>query len=127
MPRGTTLGLIGPNGAGKSTTIRMLMGMLRITSGRARLLGIDVSENMADSVAMIYEGKLLVHRPVDELLSSAKRVLAELPDGISYWSQRWGWPATEGLRMEWLGGICLGRGVVTFLAGSGYYLRRIEP
>jgi ABC-2 type transport system ATP-binding protein len=41
VPRGTTLGLIGPNGAGKSTTIRMLMGMLSITSGQARVLGID--------------------------------------------------------------------------------------
>ena len=41
VPRGTTLGLIGPNGAGKSTTIRMLMGMLSITSGKARVLGID--------------------------------------------------------------------------------------
>jgi ABC-2 type transport system ATP-binding protein len=38
---GTTLGLIGPNGAGKSTTIRMLMGMLSITAGQARVLGID--------------------------------------------------------------------------------------
>ena len=32
----------GPNGAGKSTTIKMLMGMLSITAGEARVLGIDV-------------------------------------------------------------------------------------
>ena len=39
IPRGSTFGLIGPNGAGKSTTIKMLMGMLSITSGEARVLG----------------------------------------------------------------------------------------
>lgn len=41
VPPGMALGLIGPNGAGKSTTIRMLMGMLSISSGQARVLGID--------------------------------------------------------------------------------------
>ena len=43
IPRGSTFGLIGPNGAGKSTTIKMLMGMLSITAGEARVLGIDVA------------------------------------------------------------------------------------
>jgi ABC-2 type transport system ATP-binding protein len=43
IPAGSTFGLIGPNGAGKSTTIRMLMGMLPITSGSARVLGHDVT------------------------------------------------------------------------------------
>jgi ABC-2 type transport system ATP-binding protein len=41
VPRGTAFGFIGPNGAGKTTTIRMLMGMLRATSGRSRVLGLD--------------------------------------------------------------------------------------
>ncbi|HET9650171.1 MAG TPA: ABC transporter ATP-binding protein [Microlunatus sp.] len=34
-------GFLGPNGAGKSTTIRILLGLLRPTSGTARLLGGD--------------------------------------------------------------------------------------
>jgi ABC-2 type transport system ATP-binding protein len=42
VPRGCTYGLLGPNGAGKSTTIKMLMGMLSISSGTARVLNIDV-------------------------------------------------------------------------------------
>ncbi len=42
IERGSTFGLLGPNGAGKSTTIKMLMGMLSITAGEARVLGVDV-------------------------------------------------------------------------------------
>jgi ABC-2 type transport system ATP-binding protein len=38
---GEVHGFLGPNGAGKSTTIRVLLGLLRIDSGRASLLGGD--------------------------------------------------------------------------------------
>ena len=40
--RGETLGLLGPNGAGKSTTVRVLVTLLRPTSGRALVAGHDV-------------------------------------------------------------------------------------
>jgi len=38
---GTVFGLIGPNGAGKTTTLRMLLDIIRPTSGTARVLGVD--------------------------------------------------------------------------------------
>jgi ABC-2 type transport system ATP-binding protein len=38
---GTVFGLIGPNGAGKTTTLRMLLDIIRPTSGTARVLGED--------------------------------------------------------------------------------------
>src|SRR5215212_8206972 len=39
---GEIFGFLGPNGAGKSTTIRMLTTLLSITSGNARVAGVDV-------------------------------------------------------------------------------------
>jgi ABC-2 type transport system ATP-binding protein len=38
---GEIFGFLGPNGAGKSTTIRLLMGLIRPTSGSARVFGHD--------------------------------------------------------------------------------------
>jgi ABC-2 type transport system ATP-binding protein len=40
---GEILGFLGPNGAGKSTTMRLLLGLIRPTGGRAYVLGSDIT------------------------------------------------------------------------------------
>jgi len=44
IKRGEIFGFLGPNGAGKTTTIRMLLGLLRPTSGQATVLGYDIAQ-----------------------------------------------------------------------------------
>jgi ABC-2 type transport system ATP-binding protein len=42
---GEVFGFLGPNGAGKSTTVKMLTTLLSITSGTARVAGVDVARD----------------------------------------------------------------------------------
>jgi len=45
VQQGEIFGFLGANGAGKSTAIRMMCGLLRPSSGRALVLGIDVAQD----------------------------------------------------------------------------------
>jgi ABC-2 type transport system ATP-binding protein len=42
VPEGSIFGLVGPNGAGKTTAIKILMRLLRPSSGEGEVLGCDV-------------------------------------------------------------------------------------
>jgi len=44
--RGDVFGFLGPNGSGKTTTIRMLLGLIRPTSGHISIFGMDNSSHM---------------------------------------------------------------------------------
>lgn len=44
VPRGEIFGFLGPNGAGKSTSIKMLLGLVKPTGGRATVLGAPVGD-----------------------------------------------------------------------------------
>lgn len=45
IPKGSIYALLGPNGAGKTTTIRMLLGLLKPSTGQINVNEIDVSSN----------------------------------------------------------------------------------
>jgi ABC-2 type transport system ATP-binding protein len=47
VPRGEVFGFLGPNGAGKTTSIKMLLGLVRPTSGAGRLFGEPVGHTRA--------------------------------------------------------------------------------
>src|SRR5689334_20513797 len=49
IPRGELFALLGPNGAGKTTTVKMLVGLLRPTSGQILVGGNDVVANAREA------------------------------------------------------------------------------
>ena len=53
---GEVYGFLGPNGAGKTTTLRMLLGLVRPTSGSLRLLGKPAGAGHLDRVGALIEG-----------------------------------------------------------------------
>ena len=50
---GKAVGLLGPNGAGKSTLIQTLLGFLRPSAGRARILGLECGLSMGEARSRI--------------------------------------------------------------------------
>jgi len=52
--RGDVFGFLGPNGAGKSTTIRMMLDLIRPTSGTIKIFGKSVTENRGGTLNKIW-------------------------------------------------------------------------
>ncbi len=53
VEQGDFFGFIGPNGAGKSTTIRLLLGLIRPTSGSAKVLGLDCVKDKREILSKV--------------------------------------------------------------------------
>ena len=65
IKEGEIFGLLGPNGAGKSTTIKMLVTLLKSTSGTARINGFDITKDdkkVRKSVGIIFQDPSLDER-----------------------------------------------------------------
>ncbi|MDY0410431.1 ABC transporter ATP-binding protein [Virgibacillus soli] len=50
IQKGEVFGFIGPNGAGKTTTIRMMVGLIGITSGDVKILGNSIKTNYKQAI-----------------------------------------------------------------------------
>lgn len=62
VPEGGVFGFLGPNGSGKTTTIRMLLGLIRPSEGRAQVLGVDTRgplHTVMPRIGSIVEGPAL--------------------------------------------------------------------
>ncbi len=72
VPRGIVFGFLGPNGSGKTTTIRLLLGLLEPTAGRAEVLGFDTSTQGDEIRART--GALLEHSGLYERLNAEENL-----------------------------------------------------
>jgi ABC-2 type transport system ATP-binding protein len=85
IPPGT-VGLLGPNGAGKTTLIKVLLGLLSIDGGRARIRGLDPSRRkermqLRRAVGYMPEGDCLLPRMTAvELVSTLGRITGLSPE-----------------------------------------------
>src|SRR3954469_10893037 len=68
VPAGSVFGFLGPNGSGKTTKIRLLLGLLPPTTGRAEVLGFDTRD--AGQAIREQTGALLEHTGLYERLSA---------------------------------------------------------
>jgi ABC-2 type transport system ATP-binding protein len=78
IPAGQICGLLGPNGAGKTTLFRLLMGILKATSGVLQVAGLDAFEDRVATKRLI---GFLPDEPVFYSYLSARELL-ELSAGM---------------------------------------------
>jgi ABC-type multidrug transport system ATPase subunit len=80
VPEASVFALIGPNGAGKTTTIKTLMNILRPTSGRAEILGVDSRKLGPEQFAQVGQGSQWVV-PEEAVRDSEISLIAAVESG----------------------------------------------
>jgi len=76
--RGEILGLLGPNGAGKTTTIQLLLGLTTPTSGRIRLLGMDLHRHRREILQRVNFSSAYISLPFNLSVRENLDVFARL-------------------------------------------------
>ena len=92
VPNGAVYGFLGPNGSGKTTTIRLLLGLVRPTSGSSALLGHPIP---AEAGLALPRVGALVEGPAFHPYLSGRSNLARL-DAADAWSD----PRTSARRID---------------------------
>ncbi|MFN0180961.1 MAG: ABC transporter ATP-binding protein [Gemmatimonadales bacterium] len=101
LDQGQILALLGPNGAGKTTTVRMLLGLIRPSSGSATVAGVTVPGTAAAGAELRQRAGLLTETPgMYDRLSAWENLLlfgrlyripsAELPTRLEEYLHRLG-------------------------------------
>lgn len=79
IPKGEIYGFLGPNGAGKTTTIRMLLGLMKPTSGSVHLFGEDMKSNRIDILknvgSLVENPSYYPHLTARENLEASRKIL----------------------------------------------------
>jgi ABC-2 type transport system ATP-binding protein len=82
VPKGIVFGFLGPNGAGKTTAIRVLLGLIHPTAGRAEVLGLDTRRE--GPLVRARCGALLEHPGLYERLTAR--------DNLDFYGRAWHMP-----------------------------------
>ncbi|MBI4568156.1 MAG: ATP-binding cassette domain-containing protein [Planctomycetes bacterium] len=89
VPAGAVYGFLGPNGAGKTTTLRMIMDILKPTSGAVRLFGREHGGDLKDRIGYLPEERGLYKKmKVGETLTyfaRLKGLRGDLRGHVSRW------------------------------------------
>jgi len=85
VPAGIVFGFLGPNGSGKTTTIRLLLGLLEPTKGRAQVMGLDCVRQSEE--IRTKSGALLEHTGLYERMTAH--------DNLEYYARIWQLPDSD--------------------------------
>ena len=113
---GNFLGLLGRNGAGKSTTLKMVTGLLKPTSGRIRVLGLDLE---ADPLAVKRQiGAMPEDMALLDMLTG--------PQYLRFVGRMYGMPDAliDGRREELFGTLDLDPGPKTLIADYSFGMKK---
>tara|TARA_Y100000814_G_scaffold203928_1_gene150394 strand:- start:262 stop:963 length:702 start_codon:yes stop_codon:yes gene_type:complete len=100
IEKGEFFGLLGPNGAGKTTLLKILTGQIKTTEGKAKILGMNIEENVIEvkkKIAIVPEQEsppsFLTPREVLEMVASIRQI--KNPN-IEYWIEFFELESMEG-------------------------------